>query len=411
MLLRLLPLPPTADSRAIEVVERKGLGHPDSICDALAEELSLAYSRWCLERFGTIPHHNVDKALLLAGASAPRFGGGEVLVPIEIQLAGRATTQVGDVRIPVDELAEQSGRRWLAENLRGLDPERHVTLRCRVGPGSSELVDLFGRGAARVPLANDTSIGCGFAPLSQLEGIVYEVERALSGAAGRELPGAGTDVKVMGVRQGEQIALTIGCALRSPALPDAHAYRALRAELARRALEIARKRTSREVEVAVNAADDDARGVYYLTVTGTSAESGDDGEAGRGNRANGLITPARPMTLESVAGKNPLTHVGKLYNLAAGLMAQAMVDEIEEIHEVECVLVSRIGHPIDDPQLAELRIRCDVPPGERPWRDAEALAREQLRGIPTLWRELVEGRVGIDRWPLRIAPAPTPSPA
>src|SRR5215470_9859723 len=214
MHLRLLPLPPSADSRSVEVVERKGLGHPDSICDALAEALSLAYSRWCLERLGAIPHHNVDKALLLAGASAPRFGGGEVLVPIEIQLAGRATTQVGDVRIPVDELAQESAHRWLAENLRGLDPDRHVAIRCRVGPGSSELVDLFGRGAARAPLANDTSIGCGFAPLSQLEGIVSEVERALSGAAGRELPGAGTDVKVMGVRRGEQIALTIGCALR-----------------------------------------------------------------------------------------------------------------------------------------------------------------------------------------------------
>jgi S-adenosylmethionine synthetase len=155
------------------------------------------------------------------------------------------------------------------------------------------------------------------------------------------------------------------------------------------------------VEVAVNAADDDARDVYYLTVTGTSAEAGDDGQCGRGNRVNGLITPGRPMTLESVAGKNPVTHVGKLYNLAAGLLAQALVDEIDAIREAECVLVSRIGHPVDDPQIAELRIRADAAPGDRAYAQAAELAREHFRAVPGLWRELVDGRIALDRWPLR----------
>jgi S-adenosylmethionine synthetase len=208
-------------------------------------------------------------------------------------------------------------------------------------------------------------------------------------------------VKVMGVRRGERIALTIGCAARGPALRDADAYRALRAGLARRAQVCAGRRTSREVRVAGNAADDDARGVYYLTVTGTSAEAGDDGQAGRGNRANGLITPGRPMTLESVAGKNPITHVGKLYNVCASLLAQALVTGIEEVREAECVLVSRIGQPIDEPQIAELRLRCDAPEGTAPWARAAELAREHLRSLPSLWRELVEERVRLFRWPLR----------
>ena len=153
--------------------------------------------------------------------------------------------------------------------------------------------------------------------------------------------------------------------------------------------------------MAVNAADDDARGVYYLTVTGTSAEAGDDGQAGRGNRVNGLITPGRPMTLESVAGKNPITHVVKLYNVCASLLAQALVDEVEGVREAECVLVSRIGRPIDEPQLAELRLRCDAPTGSPPWKRAEELAHAHLRAVPSLWRDLVEGRVALDRWPLR----------
>ena len=68
----------------------------------------------------------------------------------------------------------------------------------------------------------------------------------------------------------------------------------------------------------VNALDDpkasDESGIY-LTVTGLSAEQGDDGEVGRGNRVNGLITPSRAMSLEAAAGKNAVAHVGKLYNL------------------------------------------------------------------------------------------------
>ncbi len=321
LIVRPLPSIPSGE-QPVEVVERKGLGHPDSVCDALAEELSLAYSRHALARFGTIPHHNVDKALLRAGRSAPRFGGGEVLEPIEIFLAGRAATRVGGERLPIEELALTSATRWLGGNLRGLDVGRHVRLRSLVGPGSEDLVDLFGRGAAGAPLANDTSCGCGHAPLSELESIVYEVERALSGAAGRELPGAGEDVKVMGVRRGDRIQLTVACAARGPALPDAGAYGELRREIARRSLACARARSAREVRVAVNAADDDARGSYYLTVTGTSAEAGDDGQAGRGNRANGLITPGRPMTLESLAGKNPVTHVGSSTTSAPGSSRQ-----------------------------------------------------------------------------------------
>jgi S-adenosylmethionine synthetase len=381
----------------VEVVERKGRGHPDTVCDALAEAFSLAYSRHCLARFGRIAHHNVDKALLKAGRSAPRFGGGEVIEPIELFLAGRATTQVAGERIPLEELAHASTRDWLAAHLPALASERGLRLHCLVGAGALELVDLFERGG-RAPLANDTSCGCGHAPLSTLETIVYEVERELSSGA---LAGAGADVKVMGVRHGERLRLQVACAARSPALADRDAYLALRAELGRRTLRCARRHTAQPVEVDVNSADDDARDVFYLTVTGTSAEMGDDGQAGRGNRANGLITPGRPMTLESVAGKNPVSHVGKLYNVAANLLAAALVAEIPELRAAECVLVSRIGHPIDDPPLVHLRLACEAPRAERPWRQAEALARDHVHAIPGLWRELVEGRVALDRWPLR----------
>jgi S-adenosylmethionine synthetase len=152
----------------------------------------------------------------------------------------------------------------------------------------------------------------------------------------------------------------------------------------------------------VNTADEISRGSVYLTVTGTSAEAGDDGQAGRGNRANGLITPYRPMTLESVAGKNPVTHVGKLYNLAAGLIAASVVDEVPEVGEAECRLVSRIGRPISDPQVADVRVRCPegvdlaaVSPRVREIVDS------QLAALGLLTRDLIQGSLAVDRWPLR----------
>jgi S-adenosylmethionine synthetase len=150
----------------------------------------------------------------------------------------------------------------------------------------------------------------------------------------------------------------------------------------------------------VNTADDPSRGSLYLTVTGTSAEAGDDGEAGRGNRVNGLISPYRPMTMESVAGKNPVTHVGKLYNVLAGLVAQDVVDGIPGVAEATCHLVSQIGGPIADPQLTDVRLRCDDL-GAPVRRRVEEIVRQRLGQISTLWKDIATGALALDRWPLR----------
>jgi S-adenosylmethionine synthetase len=206
----------------------------------------------------------------------------------------------------------------------------------------------------------------------------------------------------MGVRRGEGIALTVACALigrHCASLADYLESTRLVAAIAERA---ARAETARPLEIEVNTGDRPERGAVFLTVTGTSAEAGDDGEAGRGNRVNGLITPYRPMTLESVAGKNPVTHVGKLYNLAAGLIAASLVEELPGVSEAECRLVSRIGQPVADPQVADVRLRC-ARGGDAAGRSAAAreIVRRHLDRIGAYAGELVEGTLAIDRWPLR----------
>lgn len=394
---------PPMDRSAVEVVERKGLGHPDSICDALAEAFSVSLCRFCLERFGIILHHNVDKALLRGGSARPAFGGGEVIEPIEIFLAGRATTAFKGIDVPVAELALETSRAWFAHHFHALDVERHVRIRPLVRPGSQDLIDLYLRQERRgAALANDTSCGVGFAPLSELETVVLEVERELNSPTTRiNQPEIGQDIKVMAVRRGQAVHLTIACAFVDRFLRNAAQYGQAKLAVAEIVRSVAARHTGKSVQVDVNAADDLDAGSVYLTVTGTSGEAGDDGEAGRGNRVNGLITPYRPMTMESVAGKNPVTHVGKLYNLCASLIAQRLVAEIPEIAAAHCFMVSEIGRPVDRPQIVDVRLQpVDARPvnGLRPM--VEAVVRGEFEGISRLAIRLLDGKVAVDRWPL-----------
>jgi S-adenosylmethionine synthetase len=386
---------PPPGERQVEVVERKGIGHPDTICDALAEEVSRALSRHYVERFGRVLHHNVDKALLCGGSATARFVGGEVTAPIDIILAGRATTSAGGVSVPVEALAIESCRAWLGAHLHALDPLGHVRIECRFRPGSEDLVDLFGRGGGAIH-ANDTSIGVGFAPRSPLEEAVLDIERWINDRdTKRAHPEYGEDVKVMGIRHGDQGRLTVACAFVSAFVHDAGDYLAKKAQLGETLRQRAAVRLGGNVDVTLNAADDPARGSFYLTVTGTSAEAGDDGQVGRGNRVNGLITPGRPMTLEAAAGKNPVSHVGKLYNVAAGRIAEDLVFGLGDVVAAECMLVSRIGAPIDDPQLVSVRLRrrSDRPLAEYAAR-VDEITRSVLADLPALGARLIAGELG-----------------
>ncbi len=396
---------PGPEARGIELVERKGLGHPDTICDHLAEAVSLALCREYRERFGAILHHNVDKVLLRGGEARPAFGGGEVISPIEIYLAGRATRGVEGTRLPIEELAIDACRDWLQRHLPALDVAAHVKFHVLLRPGSQDLVDLFVRhqqtGSA---LSNDTSCGVGYAPLTELERTTYAVEQRLnSDAVRRDHPEIGADVKIMGVRQGRELRFTVAVPLIGAHVANINDYLDKKRNIVEVARGVIREIAGRDATaVDVNAADNPPASVY-LTVTGTSAEAGDDGEAGRGNRANGLITPHRPMTMESLAGKNPVNHVGKLYNLAAGLIAADLVSDVEGIVAAQCLMVSEIGRPIEQPQVIDLQILpargarlAALAPA------AEDLVRRHLAGLHSLADDLLDGRLAFDRWPLAI---------
>lgn len=370
----------------VEIVERKGRGHPDTLCDRAAEALSAALCHAYMERVGRVLHHNVDKAVLCGGSATVGFGGGAVTRPMRMIHVGRATAAVGEAVFDLAALADAATRGVFAASLRHLDAARHLEIETLLRPTSSALAELFAGGEA-VPAANDTSIGCGFAPLTPTEQLVLAVERALTGPATLAAhPFLGEDVKVLAVRVDAAIELTVAAAFVAAHVPSLRRYEEGRAAIADLARRCAADLGLAPARVVVNAADRPAAGQLYLTVTGTSAEAGDDGQVGRGNRANGLITPGRPMSLEAMAGKNPISHVGKLYNAWANRLTAELVTR-PDVDAATCLLASRIGAPITEPQVVWLGVSGAGA------RDSDGLRRHvhaSLQAMPSMWRELLE---------------------
>jgi S-adenosylmethionine synthetase len=385
-------------AQQVEIVERKGTGHPDTICDYLAEELSVALCKWYEENFGKgkIMHHNVDKALLVGGKAEPVFGGGEVIEPIEIYLVGRAILEKDGKKLGnVQEFVQNVVEKWISEKLKNLDPKKHIKVHAKLRPGSKDLVELFERFQEKgeLPLANDTSFGVGFAPFDDLERAVFKTEEFLnSSEIKEEHPEIGEDIKVMGVRFGEKISLTVALAFVSKYIKNEDEYFAKKEEILRKTKNYIQELLGREVELFINTAD--TKGSVYITVTGTSAEQGDDGQVGRGNRVNGLITPYRPMSLEAAAGKNPISHVGKIYNAVANEISKRVVKEIEEVEEAYCYIVSQIGKPINEPQVLDVKIRT-----KKNLSTIQELARkiaeEELERMPDVWKGFLERKYSV----------------
>jgi S-adenosylmethionine synthetase len=263
--------------QANEYVERKGLGHPDSICDAVMEAICLNLSRAYLEAAGRVLHHNIDKGLLVAGQTELKLGGGKVIAPMRLVVGDRATERFGDQRIPVGEIVETTARQWLQRHLRFVDPQSHLVIQNELQPGSAELVGIFGPPNAPATAsytANDTSAAVGYAPLTETEHLVLAAEHFLnSHEFKQEFPETGEDVKV-----------------------------------------------------------------------------------GRGNRVNGLISLCRPMTMEAAAGKNPVSHVGKIYNLLAHQIANSIYHSVEGVEKIYVWLVSQIGRPLEQPWFASAQL-------------------------------------------------------
>lgn len=352
-----------------EVVERKGLGHPDTLADGISESISRSLSQFYLDEFGQILHHNVDKVLIIAGKSMPEFGGGSILKPPSVIVGGRATKPSGK---QVFEIIEDSVTSFFRKTVKNLEQFR---VEPRVEEGAPELRSLIGRGA------NDTSIGVGYAPLSSTEKLVLDMEKEV-----QKVHGVGEDTKLMAVRIGDKLTIVVAAAMVSKFIASREEYEDAKA----RVLEAAKRKAN--ADICVNCADSGDN--IYLTVTGTSIEMGDDGATGRGNRGNGLITPMRPMTMEAIAGKNPVSHVGKIYNVLAQ-RAAGEIAELDGVKEANVTFVSKIGSPISQPLLRGVRISGDLQLTPALEAQVDSILDYMLESADQLVEEFVKGKLSI----------------
>ncbi len=382
------------EEQKVEIVERKGIGHPDSIADGIAEAMSRNLSREYLKRCGAVLHHNTDETQIVAGRAKTSFGGGEVIQPIYILLVGRATKHFDGIDIPADRIALKAAKKYVRDSMRYLDPETDVVFDVKLGEGSTDLKDVFQRRGGKAPLANDTSFGIGYAPLSETEKLVLNVEQRIYSEFRKRERAIGEDVKVMGLRENDRIKITVACAFVDRHVADIKEYQTIKDDLTAFIREISNEYTSREVLISVNTADNIENEMVYLTVTGTSAENGDDGSVGRGNRCNGLITPGRPMSMEATSGKNPINHVGKIYNLLANQIAHDCHSVIDGVKEVYVRILSQIGKPIDEPKALSIQI---VPERgyevEKMELKARTIAEEWLNDITKITDMVISGEM------------------
>jgi S-adenosylmethionine synthetase len=387
--------PPLAE-QAVEVVERKGVGHPDSICDAVMEEVSVALSQEYLRRFGAVLHHNIDKGFLVAGRVERRYGGGRVVDPMRLIFGDRATFEAAGERIPVDEIAVETAKAWFRRRLSRVDPDRDLCYQVEIRPGSAELTDLFLRGKGMLG-ANDTSAAVGYAPLTATERTVLDLEQHLNSPAFKAaFPETGEDVKIMGYRQRRTLLLTAAMPLLDRYVASEADYFRRKAAVVERLEAYLRERGEdwTAVRLSLNTLDLEGRGMggIYLSVLGTSAEDADSGQVGRGNRVNGVITLNRPMGTEAAAGKNPVSHVGKIYTFLTHKAAQRIYAGTPGIREVYVWLGSQIGEPIDQPRMAAIQFLLE-PGADR--REAEARAgailEDELGRIGDFCMELAKG--------------------
>lgn len=332
----------------LEIVERKGLGHPDTLADALADEVSRQYSEYCLSRFGVVLHHNVDKLYIGAGLFERDFGHSSMVKPVRVQINGRMSSTMNGEEIPLSELQTAAVRDYLGCILPHLDCSRELQVICNSTQHTRNPHWFTPRGIADLPevsnlCANDTSVCVAHWPMTICEQVAFELERSLwtNGTRGTLTPrfaDIGQDIKVMVVRYGRVLDITACVPTIASLTPSLNSYN----ERIREIEELMSQRTNNILSgtsfshtVKINPTPSGEYGIYLLAV-GSCIDCGEEGVVGRGNTNQGVISVFRPHTMEAPSGKNPVYHTGRVIGILTSTLARRVFEQLG----VRCTVVA-----------------------------------------------------------------------
>lgn len=370
------------DNQKFEVVETKGKGHPDNICDTLAEKISANYSKYCIEHYGVILRHMIDKLSILGGGSKVKFGGGEMIAPIRMLINGRFTDRYKNDKIDYMEIVTDTIKKYFSELFPMLDIEKYLLIvdntHHNEGPGviynsdnttNNERMKFFEAtdeaDASRHNnhnRCNDTSTTVSYYPMSKLEQTVLNIEQELnSNEYKQKNPWTGNDIKVMGIRKDKKIEITCCVPLISIYVKNLEDYMAKLDMIREDIMKIIRKKFKKNnVELFLNTRDNYSNSDLYMTLIGSAVESGDEGAVGRGNRSRGVIPFSRNFSMEASCGKNPVYHTGKLFTAIGDVLSKKIYDEFRVENVVYCT--SKMGDNIEEPWNISVELKKNLSP-------------------------------------------------
>lgn len=351
-------------SLPFEIVERKGLGHPDTLADAIAEDTSRRYALYCKERYGAVAHHWFDKVMLIGGEADTGFLKGRMIRPVRAILVGKAALTVGGEEIPLLRHFKEAVSNVFAGVLKNFSFEDYCVCELQVndsvGPGQRSIryrpkspneLKQFESGGL---VSNDCNICVGFAPYTPTELLTLELEAfLLSPPQQAKRPWIGADIKTVTTRIDTRTEVLSNIPMLASYVDSFETYAGMRDTLQADLRDFCRQQLSADCTVTVN--PEWIHGRAYLTASGTCLDTGDIGVVGRGNRHSGLITPMRSMSIEGTAGKNPLDHTGKLFNVAATQIAQRVYSELGMASTV--YISAKKGDRLEAPTF--VAIHCD----------------------------------------------------
>jgi S-adenosylmethionine synthetase len=352
---------PSTDNQPFEIVERKGIGHPDSLADGVAEAVSIEYSQFCLKEFGAILHHHFDKTVIMGGQGKIDFGIGELLNPYRLIINGRVSSLFGDKKIPYQEIQEKAAKEYLKKALPHLNVDKDIKIKSFSTSYSKSPVwyrprNLDDLPEFKTPFVNDSSAIVSFWPLSKLEKLVLEIEKYFYEEEKPKFNYTGQDIKILAIRNYREVNITVAVPFISSYTPNRSFYleklEIIHFDLQKLAQTILEENYT--INITLNAQDFDLleiskeRTGCYLSAIGSALDYGEEGVVGRGNRARGVRSCLRPNSTDAIHGKNPSFHVGKVYTYFADQISKAIAEEMK--CECTVILATQNKRPTDSPQ-------------------------------------------------------------
>lgn len=404
------------DERDFEVVETKGKGHPDNICDTLAEKISANYSKYCLEHYGIILRHMIDKLSLIGGGSKVTFGEGKIIEPIKILINGRFTNRYKDEPINYMRLVEKTVKEYLKEVFPLLNTEKDIIIidntHHNEGPGvvfdkngnTKNYRENFFEATSDEDAkkhnnyfrCNDTSTTVSYYPMSKMEKAVLEVEQYLNGnEIKKKYPYIGSDIKVMGIRRKNKVEVTSCVPMIAKFVKDSVDYKEKKETIRQIIISTLTKYFEKEnITVYLNTRDNYENNDLYLTAIGSAIESGDEGAVGRGNRSRGVIPFCRNFSMEAACGKNPVYHTGKLFSAIGDIISKKIFDTYHLENVVYCT--SKMGDEIENPWNISIELNQEI--DEEIKKQISKIINLYVENHNNITEEIVNGNIKLNSY-------------